>query len=113
MSQEKFHTYFTQFIDELSEQFPTEPSLQLAKAFIKDTDSSELMNKYKMFVLPHRDLVESENEDFFKKSDWFYNMTSPAKVFSIKDIWESDKLDNEDKTMVWQWFKLFNKIATC
>ena len=112
MSNEKFHTYFTQFLDELSNQFPSEPSLQIVKTVVKDVDSVELINKYKSFILPHRKLIESENEDFFINSnEWFYKLTAPAKVFSIKDLWESETLDQEDKDMIWQWFKVFNKIV--
>lgn len=108
----KFHEYFVQFIEELSGQFPDEPSLQIAKTVLKDIDSQVLLTKYKTFILPHVSLIENENEEFFTNSnDWFYKLTSPAKVFSIKELWESNRLDDEDREMIWQWFKVFNRIA--
>ena len=112
MVNNKFHVCFSQFIEELSIQFPTEPSLQLVKTIIKDVDSDELVQKYRSFILPYKDMIEKKDENFFLNSnEWFYKLTSPAKIFSIKDLWVSETLDDEDKDMIWQWFNVFNRIV--
>ena len=40
-----------------------------------------------------------------------YTQIADSKVNHFKDLWLSNKLDDEDRDIIWQWMAVLTKIA--
>jgi hypothetical protein len=100
----KFKNILVLFIDELIEQFPYDSDLILCRIYIKDQIPVE--NIMKLFIIhfyPQKNLIEEKNELFFMEGtkSFFEHLKLKTNVF--KKIWTSDTLDDEDRTVIWEW----------
>ena len=57
-------------------------------------------------------MIKARNEEFFLNYD-LMKMDSKQKndVNYMLKLWKSEKLEEEDKTAVWQWVDLFVRIS--
>ena len=101
------HGYMT-FIDELLEQFPDEPDLIIIRVFFQDQVPVEVVaDTFINHVLPHKDVIKQRNEKFFLNNNHMFGMLDGGKVMHFKKLWTSERLDNEDRQIIWKWFDTF------
>lgn len=107
----KFKMLVKQFLDELLEQFPSESDLIVARVmFIDQIPTDVLVTEFSKRVLPYREHIKSRNEKFFLEEMKLFENVNQNKVVKFKELWKSDKLDNDDKSVIWKWFDVFVNI---
>ncbi len=108
-----FREQFVTFLEELYEQFPEEADLVIVKIFIKDQiPLITIMDYIVKWLIPCVDKIKKKDEDFFLNNDDMFSKLPNAKVLHIKTLWQSGKLTNEDKDIIWDWFNVFSNICT-
>jgi hypothetical protein len=112
-----FKTRMLQFIDELIEQFPSEPSFIIIRIFVSDKiPVKDVLGRFMKECLPYRDLIKSRNEDFFLYSDFMFekyaSQVGTDEIKHFRKMWESDIMDEDDKNAVWLWLNMFIRLAT-
>lgn len=108
----EFKTQIVTFFDELIEQVPEEGDLVVARILLKDQlPIIDVMNHFIQEILPLKDLVVSRNEEFFLKNNILFDEFDKNRVNHFKKIWRSERLDQSDKDAIWDWFRIFIKIA--
>jgi len=105
----KFKDSIISFLDELIEQFPDQGDIIIFRIFLKDQiDVNFLIQQFTKFVLPHKEIIQKRNEEFFLENDnIFGSAVGKNKILHFKKIWASDRLDKEDREQIWKWFDLF------
>ena len=107
-----FRDQLTTFLDELIEQFPEESDFVVIRIFIKDQLSiSDVIGRFIRDVLPLKQKIIDKDESFFIDNDFIYSAAIGSKVNHFKNLWKSDKMDDNDRKVVWNWMSLFIKIA--
>ena len=107
-----FRTNLVAFLDELIEQFPHEGDLVIVRIFICDqVPIVDIMNTFSKRVIPLKDMVKQRNTKFFLENDVLFDQVNTSKVSYFKELWASDKLDEEDRDTIWRWFDLFVSLA--
>jgi len=108
-------TQMVNFLDELIESFPLESDFVIFRIFVKDQASTQDIMEYVTTKLcPLKEMVQKRDEKFFlERNPLFENMekTKKHKVDYFKEIWKSDKLDDQDREAMWQWFLTFIAIG--
>lgn len=108
-----FREQFITFLEELYEQFPEETDLVIVKIFIKDQiPLITIMDYIIKWLIPCVDKIKKKDEDFFLNNDDMFSKLPNAKVLHIKILWQSGKLTDEDKDIIWDWFNVFSTICT-
>jgi len=110
----EFRDQLVIFLDELIEQFPMEGDFVIIRIFIKDQlPIYDVIGRFIRDLLPLKDQVSKRNADFFIKNTVLYTggSLSEEKVNYMKNLWLSDKLDDNDRTIIWKWMDLFISIA--
>lgn len=108
----EFRTNLVAFLDELIEQFPTEGDLVILRIFICDqVPMLDIMEMFSSRVLPLKDMVKQRNAKFFLENNVLFDNVNTSKVSYFKELWASDKLDEEDRATIWRWFDLFISLA--
>jgi len=105
----EFRTNLITFLDELIVQFPTEPDFIIARLFVKDKLSCEVMiNTFIRECHPHKQWILEKNDKFFLENDLnIFSAVGKGKVNHFKVLWKSSNLTNEDRNVMWDWFKTF------
>ena len=108
-----FKTNLLNFMNELIEQFPTETKFIFARMFIKDQMTPEqCMQHFVTGVLPMKTYIQNRDEIFFLQTSEISNYEANQHVIqSIRDLWTSSNLDDEDKEVIWNWFDFFLNLA--
>jgi hypothetical protein len=102
------------FLDELIDQFPLEGDFVIIRIFIKDQlPIFDVIGRFIRDLLPLKEQVTKRDASFFIKNSLLYTGASLAteKVNHFKDLWLSDKLDDNDRDIIWKWMDLFISIA--
>ena len=100
------------FLDELIEQFPEEGDLVVARIFLNDqVPTEQIMNVVISKILPLKEMVKKKDEDFFINNNILFEQLNKDKVNRFKILWRSDRLDNEDRLVIWRWYELFISLA--
>ena len=110
----EFRKQLVDFIDELIEQFPEEADLYIIRIFLKDqVPVYDVLGRFIRDLLPLKKQVEERNQEFFMENCLLYsqNGISNNKVNHFKKLWLSNKLDNNDRDVIWKWMDLLNNIA--
>lgn len=108
----EFRSNLVSFLDELIEQFPHEGDLVIVRIFICDQiPITDIMATFVKKVLPLKDMVKQRNAAFFLENDVLFEKLSNTKVSYFKQLWSSDKLDDDDRDTIWRWFDLFIRLA--
>lgn len=110
--QKDLHKGLVEFLDEMSELFPDEMNIVLAKVFVRDMVSpSTLMNKFIEYALQHKNHIHQHNEDFFLSENNFFDSLCPSQIGYFRTLWQSPLLEPEDYEIIWSWFERFVHIA--
>ena len=112
-----FKNQIINFLDELIEQFPTEAEFVIIRIFVKDQiPLGDVLGRFIKECLPHHDEIKHKNEAFFLESDIIVNALGGSKIGievmdKLKSLWRSERLDDDDREMIWKWMGLFFQIA--
>jgi len=107
-----FKTSLINFFDELIEQFPEEGDLVVIRIFLNDqVPIADVMNTVIAKLLPLKELVKKRDESFFINNNVLFDKLDKNKVNHFKKLWRSDKLDAEDRKVIWQWYDLFISLT--
>lgn len=106
-----FKSNLISFFDELIEQFPNESQFILTRIIIKDQVSPDfIMNYFISSVLPCKEMIKSRDEKFFTDLNVIY-FGLAENAASFKNLWLQNKLDSDDKVVMWKWMDLFINLA--
>ena len=108
-------TQLVNFLDELIESFPDEPDFLIFRIFIKDQiPITDVMNYIVFKLLPLQRLVKERDEKFFLNNNVLFpefNNADLKKVDHFRNIWLSEKVDQDDRDVIWSWFDTFIYLA--
>lgn len=108
----EFKSNLVSFLDELIEQFPEEGDLVIARIFLNDqVPIADVMNTFITNLLPLKDMVKQRNDDFFLNNNVLFDRLDKNKVNHFKKLWRSERLDKEDRQVIWQWYDLFISLS--
>jgi hypothetical protein len=110
----EFRNQLINFLDELIEQFPEESDLYIIRIFLKDQiPVYDVLGRYIRDLLPLKKIVDKRDETFFLQNDILYEKSGVAidKVNNFRKLWLSDKLDDNDREIIWKWMDLLNNIG--
>lgn len=94
------------FFDQLIGLLPNEGDLIMIRYLIADKIAiKDIMDYIVKKLLPLSDLVKNRNDNFFLQNNILFDKLDNNKVNYFKNIWTSDKLDDQDKDIIWKWFK--------
>jgi hypothetical protein len=107
----EFKTQLISFFDELIGQFPLEGDLVIVRLFFANQiPIQDVMNNFNHKINTNdqelRKMIKNRNEAFFLENNIFDNL-GKDKINNIKKIWRSDRLDKEDKEVIWNWVDAF------
>jgi len=102
-----------EFFDELIKQFPDEGDFVFIRIFIKDrVPAKSIMNHFICEILPLKEHVKQKNDKFFLNHNiLFSQLDNVNKINHFKQLWQSNRLDNDDRDVIWRWFSLFIRLA--
>jgi hypothetical protein len=109
-----FRAQLLNFLDELINQFPEESDFIIIRIFMKDqVPVYDVLGRFIRDLLPLKKQVEERNEKFFLENNILYvqNGLAENKVNHFQELWKSEKLDNNDREMIWRWMDLLNSIG--
>lgn len=112
-----FKKQIIQFLDELIQQFPQESEFLIIRIFVKDQiPLGDVLGRFIKECLSFHQSVLDKDEKFFLESDLIVNALGGNEMGyevmnRIKQLWKSDRLDKDDREMIWAWLALFFKIA--
>ena len=108
----KFRDHIIDFLDELIDQFPQEADIIICRIFIKDQISPVYITEsFADSLLQYQDIIKDRNEKFFLDNDNLFSYFEGGKVLHFKKIWESDRLDDDDREIMWSWMDSFILLA--
>lgn len=108
----EFRSQLINLLDELIEQFPEETDLVFIRIFMRDQiPVSDVLGRYIRDLLPLKNQIEQKDSSFFIQNSVLYTQIADSKVNHFKNLWLSDKLDDDDRDIIWQWMALLTKIA--
>jgi len=107
----EFKTQLISFFDELISQFPLEGDLVVVRLFFANQiPIQDVMNTFNHKINTNdqelRKMIKNRNEAFFLENNIFENL-GKDKINHVKKIWRSDRLDKEDKEVIWNWIDAF------
>lgn len=113
----RFKKSMVQFIDELIQQFPHEPSFVLVRIFINDKiPIKDVLGRFMKECLPYKNVVAKRDATFFVYSDFIYEKyvedVGTDNMSNFRSVWDSEYLDDDDKDAIWDWIELFISICT-
>ena len=110
----EFRSQLLNFLDELMNQFPEESDFIIIRIFMKDqVPVYDVLGRFIRDLLPLKKQVDSRNDRFFMENTLLYvqNGLAENKVNHFQKLWSSDKLDENDREMIWKWMDLLNSIG--
>lgn len=102
----KFKHTVVSLIDEIIEQFPKDSDLILCRLYIKDQIPTEnLMDIFIKYFLPQKQSILNKDDSFFTEGtrDFFTQLNLKTNLF--EKIWKSNVLDEDDRTIIWDWME--------
>jgi len=99
------------FIDEMCQVFPDIRSLQIYRQqfeILKSLSSRVIVEGFSTYVLPHKDKIMNEEEDFFRNGGGQDFVKGDMVKFrdTMSDIW-NERLSEGNKKVCWKYFKVF------
>lgn len=114
----EFRNHLVQFLDELIEQFPSEPNFVIMRIFIKDQAPVEaVMGRFIRDILPYRKQAQDRDSKFFIDHPFLFlsnedmNDVSNEHINYFTALWESDQLDETDRDVIWSWLDIFMEFG--
>ena len=107
-----FNKNFNEFLDILIDKFPKEQDFILINILLNTNrlSSGDLINNFSNVLIPNKQLILVKSSEFFinNTSNLFYGLHLTS-ITSFKPIW--NRLNSEEREMLWRWFKLFLNIC--
>ena len=99
------------FINEMCDVFPDIKSLRIYKQqfeILKSLSSRVIVEGFSTYVLPHKDKIMNEEEDFFRNGGGQDFVQGDMVKFrdTMSDIW-NERLSEGNKKVCWKYFKVF------
>jgi len=109
----QYKKLLSSFCDELIEQFPNEGDFRVAKVIL-DSGQMSIDNMMTNFIHntddKMKEMIRNKDEKFFLEENPF-SFLSNARFDKFSHMWTSDNLDDEDKTVLWEWMDALVKIS--
>jgi hypothetical protein len=107
----EFKTQLILFFDELISQFPGEGDLVVIRLFFSNQiPIQNIVNIFNHKINTNdqelKKMVKERNEAFFLEHNIFDSL-GKEKVIHFKKLWRSERLDKEDKEVIWKWIDAF------
>lgn len=112
-----FKDQIINFLDELIQQFPDQAEFVIIRIFVKDQiPLNDVLGRFIKECLPYHQQIKNKDEKFFLESDIIVSALGGSKLGKdvmekLKSLWKSNRLDTDDREMIWKWLGLFFKIA--
>lgn len=107
-----FKNQFIQFMDELIAQFPDKTDLLVGRIFIDSQVAPSKLISYAISdVLPHSNKIKNQDEKYFLNSSNIFSSLPGNTVLDFKQVWNSSRLDDEDRDIIWAWFNSLVNIC--
>ena len=112
-----FKNQIIHFLDELIQQFPKEAEFVIIRIFVKDQiPLSEVLGRFVKECLPFHEQIKRKDQSFFIESDIIAQSLGGSEMGKdvmdkLRSLWLSNRLDEEDREMIWKWMGLFFNIA--
>ena len=114
-----FKDQLLQFTDELLEIFENEPKLILLRVYIENNLEIEpTVSKFNKAIcgpLDLKEMIKNRNAKFFMEYDLMKlnNNSEQEQANFMLQLWDDQRLEDEDKETIWKWVDLFVSIAGC
>ena len=106
------HEQVLTFVDELSKMITGDNGELISiNFFYQQYPAEKLMEEMITFVLPWESQIKSRDDDFFYSNKQLFGDLPDESVDYFSNLWKSDKLDDEDKSVVWEYFDVFIECA--
>jgi hypothetical protein len=109
----QYKKLLSSFCDELIEQFPNEGDFRVAKVIL-DSGQMSIDNMMTNFIHntddKMKEMIRNKDEKFFLEENPF-SFLSNDRFDKFSRMWTSDNLDDEDKTVLWEWMDALVKIS--
>ena len=83
----------------------------IVEFFFKNMSSRNIMNHVISNVLPHKEEITTRNEEFFKNNGLFSKLPTNKVHYYSNIIYQSDRLDKDDRNAIWAYFDMMIDIA--
>lgn len=100
-----------QFMTELSSQFPNYQEFSLGLLALEYLPPEKLAEKCIEILLPFSNHILNKDETFFLQNELVQSDIMQSHIHHIKQLWLSNNLDEDDKDVIWTWFKYFIIIS--
>ncbi len=110
----EFRNQLINFLDEIIEQFPTEGEFVIIRMFVKDQiPATDILGRFIRDLLPYEKQVQTRDEKFFLENTLLYTggKISSNKINHFTTLWRSDRLDDMDRKVIWDWMDVFMRLA--
>lgn len=100
------------FLDNLIELFPEESDIIVVRILFDTQISIEkFMKIFSSMILPAKDIIQKKDEKFFLDDPKFFDGVDQGKVIHWKRMWQSGRLEEDDKKQLWSWLDLFVNLC--
>ena len=110
-----FNEKFLEFLDCILDLFPNDENIIIVRTIFSQGafPVEDAFNILRRNILPLTDIIRKRKDSFFttSESDELFSMISNKHVIKWRDIWTSGRLDDDDKTNIWDWVTLFLNLA--
>ena len=108
----EFKTQLINFFDELITQFSQEGDLVVMRIFITNQMSIEMtIDKFIIELNKNnqefRTAIKNRDELFFLEYKLKKDTQEKFNLANFRKLWRSERLDNDDKNIIWDWFDTF------
>jgi len=107
-----FRTKLIDFLDALREKLPKENDIVILRVYLAEQVPIEtILQIFAKRILPYEEMVNTRDERFILDQNDLFEGLKGDKVHYFKTLWNSPTFTQEDKNMLWEWFKVFLKLA--
>lgn len=120
-----FCNKLSEFVDKLDNQYPDIDDIGILntaiQALLLANQKEMLVNEYKKFVYPHKDLIEQKDENALLNNDLRNVLENieeeevdkgQIKIEYFKGVFQSPRTSIQTKESAWEYLNLLNKIIT-
>lgn len=115
---QEFRKNLVQFLDELIEQFPEETKFVMIRIAIQNqVPVADVIGRFIRDILPFREEARQRNDRFFIDHPFLYmsekdmENIGKEKIDQFTKLWRSDRLDDKDRSIIWDWLDIFMEYA--
>lgn len=107
------HEQLMLLFQDLREIVPSEKRglLQIVENVFSMMPKENLMNHVVLNILPHKEQINSKNQDFFLNNKQLFGSLPENEVNYFGNLIVNGNLDDDEKDMIWEYFKVFIALA--